>query len=320
MLPVVDISPLAGNDPAARRAVAMHIGETCERLGFLHVAGHGVPDEVIARAKQAMTAFFALPEATKRRHTRKPGVLRGYIPPMPFGRNVPGAPATTYEGFNFGVEVAPGDPETAASQGLYAPNVWPGEPAGFRAAMTDYWDGADRIARRLHDAFALALGQPEDSLRRPFDHPLTNVSLLRYHARPDAMDAPPDDTVGHRDTNALTVLLPDPVGGLQVRDPDGIYREVPAVPGCFVVNVGNMMTCWSGGRFRSTMHRVHPPRQQDRFSIAFFAVPAYDTLVAPLPGLPEIGAPEDMAPRHAGRDLMGFVENFDRLVRAMDSP
>lgn len=319
MLPIIDIAPLAGADARARRSVALQIGETCERLGFLYVAGHGVPDGVIGRAREAMTAFFARPEAEKRALTRKPGVLRGYIPPMAFGRNTPDAPPTTYEGFNLGVEVAPGDPETAASNGLYTPNIWPGEPAGFRAAMTDYWDHVDRLSRRLHDAFAVALDQPEERLRRPFEHQLTNISLLHYHARPGGIGGPPDDTEGHRDTNSLTVLLPDAVGGLQVQDGDGIYREVPPEPGCFVVNVGNMMTCWSGGRFRSTMHRVHPPRDRERFSIAFFAVPSFHTVVEPLPGLPLTGAPEDMAPRHAGRDLEGFVARFDRLVREMEA-
>ena len=107
MLPIIDIAPLAGDDARARQTVARRIGEICERVGFLYVAGHGVPGGVIGRAREAMTAFFARPEAEKRTLTRKPGVLRGYIPPMAFGRNTPNAPPTTYEGFNLGVEIAP---------------------------------------------------------------------------------------------------------------------------------------------------------------------------------------------------------------------
>ncbi len=80
-----------------------------------------------------------------------------------------------------------------------------------------------------------------------------------------------------------------------------------------------MMECWSGGRFRSTMHRVHPPRHLERYAIGFFAVPDYNTVVEPLPGLPVTGKPEDMAPRHAGEDLMGFVDYFDQQVREMNA-
>jgi isopenicillin N synthase-like dioxygenase len=50
------------------------------------------------------------------------------------------------------------------------------------------------------------------------------------------------------------------------------------------IDLGNMMECWSGGRHRSTLHRVHPPLGRERYSIAHFATPDYETLVAPLAG------------------------------------
>jgi len=191
---------------------------------------------------------------------------------------------------------------------------------GFRSVITAYWQAVDRVSRRLIGAFALALGQEEAALTGLFGRQLTNISLLHYLSRPGTGDAPPDDLVTHRDTNAITVLLPSPVGGLEVQRPDGSFAPVPPQPGCFVVNIGNMMECWSGGRFRSTMHRVHPPRDRERYAIGFFAVPAFDTVVAPLPGLPVTGSAEDMVPRHAGHDLAAFVANFDRHMREHATP
>ena len=47
MLPMIDISPLANGDLDARRDVARQIGETCETVGFLYVAGHGIDQAVI---------------------------------------------------------------------------------------------------------------------------------------------------------------------------------------------------------------------------------------------------------------------------------
>ena len=317
MLPVVDISPLASGDPAARLDVARRIGAACESVGFLHVSGHGVADGAIRDVEDAAGRFFALPEAVKRRTTRPPGRLRGYIPTMPFGRNADGAPATTYEGYNVGAEAAPGDPEIAASGGLYAPNLWPAEPEGFRRAVWAYWSAVDRVSRRLLGAFALALGADEDVFAPMFSKPLSNLSLLRYHARPGTADAPPDDAEGHRDTNAVTLLRPGEVGGLQVLGKDGVYREVAPEPGCFVVNIGDMMERWSGGRFRSTVHRVHPPRHAERRAIAFFAAPDRDATIAPLPGLAATGAAADAAPRRAGEDLAAFVANFDRQTREL---
>ncbi len=317
MLPIIDIAPLFDCGLDARRAVARRIGEVCEKVGFLYVANHGVSEAVIGGARNAMERFFARPEAEKRTIERKPGTMRGYIPTMPFGTNRPDAPPTIYEGFNLGEDAPSDDPDIAATGGLYGSNVWPEVPGDFRDAITAYWNGVNAVSKRLLGAFALALGQEEDRLSRLFTKQLTNISLLHYHARPEMIDAPQDDTVTHRDTNAITVLLPSKVGGLQVQGIDGVYREVTPEPGCFVVNIGNMMECWSGGRFRSTMHRVHPPRHLERYSIGFFAVPNFDTVVEPLPGLPVTGKPEDMAPRHAGEDLKGFVDYFDRQVEKM---
>ena len=45
--------------------------------------------------------------------------------------------------------------------------------------------------------------------------------------------------------------------------------SVPAA----VINIGNMLEVWSGGRLRSTLHRVHPPPGEDRYSLAYFVHP-----------------------------------------------
>lgn len=43
------------------------------------------------------------------------------------------------------------------------------------------------------------------------------------------------------------------------------------VPGCLIVNLGDLMQRWSGGLFRSTRHRVHSPSHHEgpRLSVAF---------------------------------------------------
>lgn len=76
------------------------------------------------------------------------------------------------------------------------------------------------------------------------------------------------------------------------------------------IDLGNMMECWSGGRYRSTLHRVHPPLDRERYSIAHFATPDYDTLAALLAGTVADGR-EPPRPIHAGRNLAAFVARFD---------
>jgi isopenicillin N synthase-like dioxygenase len=87
----------------------------------------------------------------------------------------------------------------------------------------------------------------------------------------------------HKDTDALTILSPDPVGGLMVRRRDDRgWIEVAAPPEALVVNLGDMLELWSGGRFVSTPHKVENRSGRSRYSFPYFSVPRYDTVVQPL--------------------------------------
>ncbi len=315
VLPAIDMSALWSDGAAARRRLAHEIGRRCETLGFLSVSGHGIPRPVMEGAVDATRRFFAQDTATKLKCVRPSGIYRGYSPVMPFAeQRDPRVPRPRYEAFFAGDEKVVNDPVKGTRPHLYAANLWPDTPDDFRDAITTYFDHATTVTHRLLEAFAMALDLDEDAFTRSFRRHLTNISLLHYPARPEAMELPPDDVLPHRDTNVLTILLPGEVGGLQVESPDGRWLDIPHQQDCLVVNIGNELEVWSGGRFASTMHRIHPPRDRERYSIGFFAVPDEDAVVAPWPGLEVRGAPEDMIPRHAGEDLAAFIASFDRFV------
>lgn len=59
----------------------------------------------------------------------------------------------------------------------------------------------------------------------------------------------------HTDYGVLTLLVTDGTPGLQILKEDG-WHEVPPIAGCFIVNLGDMLQCWTSGKFKSTMHRV----------------------------------------------------------------
>lgn len=315
MLPTIHLSDFTDGSSTARQAIAAEIARTCEEVGFFYIDDHGVPESVLDELRAAVEAFFAQTREAKLRVERPRGRYRGYIAPMEFNPTAPGRPPVRYEAFITGAEVDPEDPVVAASVGLLAPNLWPAAPEGFREAVLAYQAEMARVSEALLRAFGLALGGDEELLLPYFARPLSNSSLLHYLPRPKCSVARPDDARAHYDTNALTILLPGEVGGLEAMMPSGEWREVPPQPGCFVVNIGNMMACWSGGRFKSTLHRVQPPLGVDRYSIAYFSGPDYDTLVRPLDGV-AVADPEACAEFHAGGALAEFVAGFDEVAPA----
>ena len=52
-----------------------------------------------------------------------------------------------------------------------------------------------------------------------------------------------------------------------------------------VINIGDLLSYWTGGLLKSTMHRVNIPktRKEDRYSIAYFCHPVAETKLAPIP-------------------------------------
>ena len=62
----------------------------------------------------------------------------------------------------------------------------------------------------------------------------------------------------------------------------GEWIEIFCPPEALLVNIGDLMEVWSGGRFISTPHRVFNRGQESRYSAPYFSVPRHSTLVKPL--------------------------------------
>ena len=107
----------------------------------------------------------------------------------------------------------------------------------------------------------------------------------------------------HTDYGLLTILATDDRDGLQVRGPDG-WLDVPADPGIFVVNLGDMLERMTQGRYRSTPHRVRNRGDGERLSFPCFIDPSWDAVcpVLPLDGRPPA---EDPRRRWDGADVRG---------------
>ncbi|KAJ0983235.1 hypothetical protein J5N97_011490 [Dioscorea zingiberensis] len=84
--------------------------------------------------------------------------------------------------------------------------------------------------------------------------------------------------IPHTDSDFLTILCQDQVGGLQLMK-DGRWITVKPNPSALVVNIGDLFQAWSNGVYKSVEHRVISNPNQERFSVAYFMCPSYDSII-----------------------------------------
>ncbi len=278
-IPTLDF---AGFDHAGTSERAVPLAElrrACEAIGFLCVRGHGIAPATIEAMRDTVVSVFAQPEPVKKAGAISPDNYRGYIPLGFFSANAGGGKPDRYEGYKLHTEIASEDPVCKLCP-LYGPNKWVASLPRMALTVLAFWRETDAFAAKLLCAFALALGLDESAFLAYFAKPLTNMTLLHYP--PTTSDREGFGIHPHKDSDAFTILCPDPVGGLFVRARTGDWIEVAAPPDAVIVNIGDIMEHWSGGRFVSTPHKVVNRSGAERYSFPYFAVPGHDTVVRPL--------------------------------------
>lgn len=300
-VPLVDLRPYFEGTAAGKRAVGQAVDAACGDLGFLVIEGHGVDPALVERMRAVSFAYFDLPEAEKLKLRMPPDRYRGYTPVA--AENLAAtlgaeAPPDLKESFSIGPVDAPLDAyRTApAAMNFFAPNMWPDVP-GMREAFSAYYRAMEKLATDLMRIFALGLDLPERYFDDKIDRHITNFSSIHYPAQAEAPKPGQLRAGAHTDYGSLTILQKDSApGGLQVQGPAGEWIDAPDIPGTFTVNLGDLMQDWTGGRWRSTLHRVvNPPAEAGasarRLSMPFFHQPNYDAVIDCLPSCRRPGMP-----------------------------
>jgi len=309
-VPIIDIEPLAGGGREAMRT-ARALDEACRESGFFYVVGHGVDPTLRDRLETLARQFFARPETEKGEIAMVRGgrAWRGWFP---VGGELTDGVADEKEGLYFGAELGPDHPRVRAGTPLHGPNLYPRHPQEMGSVVETYMDALTEVGQRILSGLGLAMGLgPSWFSDRLTGDPLTLFRIFRYPATKESSS----DRWGvgeHTDYGLLTILGQDENGGLQIRTPQG-WVDAPPRPGSMVCNLGDMLERLTGGRYRSTPHRVRNGGRQDRLSFPFFLDPSWDARVQRLP-IVQRPVEDDAAGRWDHMSVHGFDGTYGDYI------
>lgn len=272
-LPVIDVSELFGDPPGdmADRA----IGRALAAAGGFVITGFPGAEELDQRAARLLQ-FFNLPRkdwisaATYPTNPQAKGIYRG------FTSLLGGDDFARTEWFDIGpAQPIAGFPVRGAEI-LAERNKWPSaEPyPGWRTDMQAHYADLQVTAIAVMLATGRARGVDTCALERGFEQENSTLRLLHY----PAPEASPETGAGislaaqaHTDGSGLSLLW-QAGPGLQVEGPDGVWRDVPQLPGSISVHLGDVLSMMTGGDIPATPHRV-VDHGGERQSIGFFLEP-----------------------------------------------
>ena len=280
-VPVIDIAALMARTEGRHR-VAEAIGAACRESGFFYITGHGVDEGLQTRLEDLSRQFFAQDVETKLaiRMERGGRAWRGYFP---VGNELTSGRPDLKEGIYFGQELGPDHPMVKAGTPLHGANLFPDNIPGFRETVLEYLEAVTAVGHAIMAGMAASLGLEESYFDDHYTRdPLVLFRIFNYPPGRPPTDGEPQWGVGeHTDYGLLTILKQDDLGGLQVKSRSG-WVSAPPIPNTFVCNIGDMLDRITGGRYRSTPHRVLNVARQARMSFPLFFDPNFEAAIKPI--------------------------------------
>ena len=272
---------------AERKKLSTALDKMCSETGFLVIEDHGVPQKVIDDQWAIVSEFFSSSlEIKKEVKVPYKGYPYGWIGPDQEALAASKGevtPPDLKESFNGGPLTIPKNiKDPAAYQFCYQPTLWP-KIDGFREIWESYYSEMENLAKRIMSAFAEALDLEHHYFDDFINNPISALRALHYPATKNKIFEKQQRAGAHTDYGSLTILLPQAdTSGLQIMKKNS-WIDVPAIKGCFVINIGDLMELWSAGRWVSTLHRVvAKPDQSARKSLAYFHQPDWESVIKPI--------------------------------------
>ncbi|KAL5732235.1 hypothetical protein ACHQM5_004884 [Ranunculus cassubicifolius] len=246
-IPLIDLN----NYKQDQKHIVEEIRRASEKWGFFQVINHGVPVSVLDEMIQGVRRFHEQPNEVKAKY-----YTRDFAKNVRFNSNFDlyQAPAANWIDSMF----CPMAPDPLDPEEL---------PIACRNIIMEYSKQVEKLATTLFELLSEALGLNPDHLK---SMGCAEGFFLLCHYYPACPQ--PELTLGltkHSDSDFLTILLQDQVGGLEVLHQNQ-WVDVPPIHGALVVNIGDLLQLVSNDTFKSSEHKVRVNKESARVSVACF--------------------------------------------------
>ncbi|MCC2625815.1 MAG: 2OG-Fe(II) oxygenase [Burkholderiales bacterium] len=136
----------------------------------------------------------------------------------------------------------------------------------------------DNLPERIKDTLSMPLSKMIENSKQ------TLLRVLHYPPLSGNEEIGAVRASPHGDINLITILITASQAGLQLKDKNGKWLDVPADPGMLAINIGDMLEEATAGFYKSTLHQVINPiddnRLKSRYSIPLFLHPRPDVVLS----------------------------------------
>ncbi|KAK9268879.1 hypothetical protein L1049_000644 [Liquidambar formosana] len=252
-LPLIDLSRL-NLDRAERDKCKRKITDASSNWGFFQVINHGVPRQLLKSMQYEQMKVFHQPFYKKSEE------------------NFLNLPANSYR---WGNPAATCLRQFSWSEAFHIPltDISRMDESTIEVFATT----VSVLAQSLAEILAQNLGEVDAGFFQENCSPSTSyLRMNRYPPCPISSEV--FGMMPHTDSDFLTILYQDQVGGLQLVKDDRWFSVKPN-PDALIINIGDLFQAWSNGVYKSVEHQVVASEEGERFSVAYFYCPSYNTVI-----------------------------------------
>ncbi|KAL4388184.1 hypothetical protein GQ457_09G001560 [Hibiscus cannabinus] len=257
-LPLVDLSRLEVDDEAGKERCKEEIARAANEWGFFQVINHGVSRDILDKMREEQVEVFKKPFYNKCREDKFMNFSAG--------------------SYRWGTPTATSLRQLSWSEAFHIPmtdiSSFGSLNATFSSSVEQFATKVASLAQKLAEILSEKSGQNSTFFQ---ENSLLSSCYLRLNRYPPC-PVPLFGLMPHTDSDFLTVLHQDQIGGLQLVK-DGKWIAVKPNPQALLINIGDIFQAWSNDCYKSVQHCVVTNPTKERFSAAYFLCPSYETVI-----------------------------------------